>query len=75
MFHCASCVRILAGRMRGTESKKAILSDGLVAYLMLGSVLQYSSHPETLPCGAAASGVKARSRRAFRMPMLEQNAK
>ncbi|AIM23874.1 hypothetical protein SERRSCBI_21590 [Serratia sp. SCBI] len=75
MFHCASCVRILAGRMRGTESKKAILSDGLLAYLMLGSVLQYSSHPETLPCGAAASGVKARSRRVFRMPMLEQNAR
>ncbi|ERH70767.1 hypothetical protein ACLGGN_003358 [Serratia marcescens] len=57
------------------KSKKAILSDGLLAYLMLGSVLQYSSHPETLPCGAAASGVKARSRRAFRMPMLEQNTK
>ena len=40
---------------------------------MLGSVLHDSSHPETHPFGAAASGVKARSRRAFRMPMLEQN--
>ncbi len=40
---------------------------------MPGSVLHNSSHPETHPFGAAASGVKARSRRAFRMPMLEQN--
>ncbi|KLE36554.1 hypothetical protein ABA78_22185 [Serratia sp. TEL] len=75
MFHCTRIARISAREMRSPKSKKAILSDGLLAYLMLGSVLQYSSYPETLPCGAAASGVKARSRRAFRMPMLEQNAR